>query len=1451
MQLAALVLERLITNKENSLEQVKLISCLALSTWILFQTLKRYRRARNESPEHLSPSTKFLRRCALLLSSLAFILSFAESSFRYSILLINVTSLHYAENFAYPSRVASNELILWWLAYACILAYKAIFNSTLEWVEFLPLVFVQFALAVTIFNLEIASCPGRPSSFEDANVFQKLSRGFLNPMLETVALKNELPPAVATPRPRTFQVSETVKDFDIAFEKSSGFKSFRIVVSLIRIYPGTILKILISDVVTANASFLKPWLLSRFLSSLRTLKSDKINSTFILKSLLLATCFGFQDLLAKAIRSARAFYGNDTTGMIRVALLSAIYRKTFRMSSQSKRKHNVASIINLSQKDVVTLQSIFATLANLASMPVKFIVGLVQVYRILGNHVIAVIPVYLVYILGNIYLNKLNNNKRPELAKALNNRISSTLSLLGNIKSVKLYAWENPFIAKVQADREAEVNLHLKFKKITSIFMSINSQLDSLMLVTMFILFLWGQNLPLSTEKMVALVSLTRISSRPLISLYRYWHTLTQKLSAESRLIEFLTLPEESSENYTHIEKVPSNDWDAPLIDVVDADIAWSSSTDEKPHMALHNLSLKVKRGDFCCVLGGVGTGKTALIETLIGEQKITKGSVTIRGSIAYAGQDVWLQFLSVRDNIIFGLEYDEAFYRKVVRACDMERDLEQFPDGDNTLIGEKGISLSGGQKARLALARAVYSRADIFILDDVLSAVDQHVAKVLLKELFSPEGLLASKAVVMATHSTKALKLTSQVLCLAKGGHPQYYGDARSAKPENFISTLSADTADQLDASAALLPDASFDRRLSILQRIDELSTKAGCSLHDEVPLVDPLNPNSNAKVEYFASSEITSKSSMFTVLKRYLMLGSIRTLPFMALGLGLSSIIGILIEIWLSYWSSKNVIGLRASRSYLLVYIAMTCGSSVLSATVKYVQTGMISFNRNTALHSQMIENVAHAPMLFFERTPLGFILAKFTRDFAKVEDSISNGLHGCLTDSISAVLNLSVAIAGTPIIILLVIPSAIQCHRYAKKYHSTTRFTRRLLTSTRGATLSHLEESYRGITTISTFKMRDVFFRGMEKRLENWLQFFWIYFHMRYWLMIRMAFTSNLILSCTTVSLVLSTKYLEISVGFAAVVIVAVENALRSATSLISSFPEFEVDVHALDSIYELIDEPPEPPYELESDFLSAENNEKGGIIKLHDPWLRQGCIEFQNYSARYTVNQEPVLKGIEMKVAPQEKIGIVGRTGAGKSTLVSALFRLIEACEGQIVIDGKNTSELGLYTLRHSMSIIPQDAQIFSGTLRMNLDPMSQSDDATLWKILSLCHLSSHFDSSHAKGLDTMLDEGGVNISRGQAQLICLGRALLRPSKVLIMDEATASVDPNTDSLVQATIREKFKDRTILTVAHRIATIMDSDRVFVFDHGRLAEEGSPDSLLKRKGKFYELVTAHNTL
>nr|UJH94532.1 Ycf1.3 [Starmerella bombicola] len=1450
MKLAPLVLERLIINKESSLEQVELSGCLALSAWVLFQTLKRYDRARNQRLEPLPPSTAFLRRCALALSFLVFVLSFVGSSFRYSILLFYITFLHYAENFVYPSRVAPNELILWWLAYACNLAYKAIFVSTSGRGKFPSLVFVQIALAVTLLILEITSSPIRPSTFEDSHVFQKLSCGFLNPMLETVAQNNELPPTAATRRPQTFQVSEAVSDFNTAFEKSSSFKSFRIVVSICRIYPGTVLKILATDVVSANASFLKPWLLSRFLSSIRALKSDNTNSTLILQSLLFATGFGFQNLLVKAIRSARAFYGTDTTGMIRVALLSALYRKTFRMSSQSKRKHNVASIINLSQKDVVTFQSIFANIARLASLPIKFVVGLVQVYRILGTYVIAVIPVYLVYILGNIYLNNLNSNKRPELAKALNNRISSTLSLLGNIKSVKLYAWENPFIAKVQADREAEVNLHLKFKKISSIFTSINSQLDSLMLITIIVLFLYGQNLPLSTEKLLALVSLTRISSRPLIALYRYWHTLTQKLSAESRLIEFLTLPEESSENYTHLETAPLNDWDAPLIDVTDADVAWSSSPDEKPHMALHNISLKVKRGDFCCVLGGVGTGKTALIETLIGEQRITKGSVTIRGSIAYAGQDVWLQFLSVRDNITFGLEYDEAFYRKVIRACDMGRDLEQFPDGDNTLIGEKGISLSGGQKARLALARAVYSRADIYILDDVLSAVDQHVAKVLLTELFSPEGLLASKAIVMATHSTKALKLTSQVLCLVKGGYSQYYGDARSAKPENFTSTLSADNADQLDASNALLPDVPFDRRASISQRF-EVSTKAECRFRDEVPLVDPLNPNSNAKVGYFTSSEITSKSSMFTMLKRYLMLGGIRTIPFMALGLGLSSLISILIEIWLSYWSSKNVTGLRASRSYLLVYIALTFGSSVLNAVVKYVQTGMISFNRNTALHSQMIENIAHAPMLFFERTPLGSILAKFTRDFAKVEENISAGVHECLTDCISAVLNLGVAIAGTPIIIFLVIPSAIQCHRYARKFHSTTRFTRRLLNSTRSATLSHLEESYRGITTISTFKMRDVFFRGMENRLENWLQFYWIYFHMRHWLMIRMIITTNLILSCATVSLVLSTKYLEISVGFAAVVVVAVENALHSATSLISSFPEFEVDVHALDSIYELIDEPPEPPYELESDFIMAENNEKGGITKVHVPWLTQGCIEFKDYSARYTADQEPVLKRVEIKVAPQEKIGIVGRTGAGKSTLVSALFRLIEACDGQILIDGKDTSELGLYSLRHSMSIIPQDAQIFSGSLRMNLDPMSQSEDATLWKILSLCHLSSHFDSKHAEGLDTMLDEGGKNISRGQAQLICLGRALLRPSKLLIMDEATAAVDPNTDSLVQATIREEFKDRTILTVAHRLATIMDSDRVFVFDHGKLAEEGSPDSLLKRKGKFYELVTAHNTI
>ncbi|CDH53089.1 multidrug resistance-associated protein 1 [Lichtheimia corymbifera JMRC:FSU:9682] len=1157
------------------------------------------------------------------------------------------------------------------------------------------------------------------------------------------------------------------------------------------------------------------------------------------------------------------FHRCFTTGMrLRAALVTAIYRKTLVLSNGSRQQSTVGEIVNHMSVDAQRLMDLCTYFHIAWSGPFQIVIALVLLWRTMGPSIWAGVAILVLAVPLNTYLAKKMRTLQKRQMGNKDARVKLMNEILNGIKVIKLYAWENPFMEKISFIRN---DLELAtLKKIGVLTASQNftwSSIPFFVSLTTFAVFIATTDTPLTSEIAFVAISLFTLLQFPLSV---FPNVITSMIEASVSLyrIEGYLCSEELDPNaVTRVDYRTLRNWSpkVPLVEIDNGTFKWSDN-DREP--VLDDINLEVKKGEVTAVVGRVGSGKSSLISSLLGDMVKQTGNVTLRGSVAYVPQQPWVMNATLRDNIVFGHRWDPEFYDRVLEACSLKSDIAILSAGDQTEIGERGINLSGGQKARVSLARAIYARADIYLLDDPLSAVDAHVGKHIFEHVIGPDGLLRNKARVLVTHGIAYLHKVDNVVMLREGKvilngpfdelmnqRSELYALITEFSNQRSASNSDDDTEETFDAlaeeslatpagqceeEATLNREQEYARRERLSSTSSELSVKtlrraSMASLSKQARKVQSDGKDRLMTIEETAKGSVSNQ-----VYKEYMkscsFAGVVMVLGFQILAQAAQ--VGT--NVWLKHWSSNNQRD-QANNNvwlYLGIYAAIGWSSAIFTVGQTLALWVLCAIRSARILHSNMLNTVIHSPMSFFDTTPLGRILNRFSKDQHTVDEVLPRAFQSYFRVLFSVIATICVIAFSTPFFLTVIIPLGF-IYLYIQRYYlATSRELRRLDSVGKSPIYSHFQETIAGVSTIRAYEQQRRFVFENETRLDDNQRAYFPSISCNRWLAVRLEFMGSIIIFGAAIFAVLGVLYGS-SYLDAGLVGLSVSYALSVTQALnwvIRSYCEIETNIVSLERVKEYIDLPTEK-YE--------------SVRNVDAAWPEKGEIEFHDYGARYRSGLDLALRDLSMNVSPKEKIGIVGRTGAGKSSMSLSLFRIIEAAEGNITIDGVDIASLRLFDLRSRLTIIPQDPVLFAGSVRENLDPFGTASDAALWQALELAHLKDHVSKMDGK-LNAVVLEGGDNFSVGQRQLICLARALLRRSNILILDEATAAIDVETDAIIQETIRREFADCTILTIAHRINTVMDSDRILVLDKGHIAEFDSPQRLVEDQNSiFYSMA------
>ncbi|KAF3988772.1 hypothetical protein FT663_03860 [Candidozyma haemuli var. vulneris] len=1162
----------------------------------------------------------------------------------------------------------------------------------------------------------------------------------------------------------------------------------------------------------------------------------------------------------------RAF---DLGMKIKSSMISVIYNKSLVLSNEMKQQSNTGDIVNLMSVDTQRLQDLVQNLQIIWSGPFQIVLCLYSLHGLLGNSMWAGVAIMVIMIPLNAVIARTMKNLQKTQMKYKDARSRLISEILNNIKSLKLYGWEDPYMEKLKHVRNEQELRNLKrmgmFGALSTSTWSLTPILVSCSTFALFVIN--NKDKTLSTDIVFPALSLFNLLSFPLAVVPMVITNIVESQVAISRLTKFLNGSELQSNAVTKLPKASSVGDVA--VSIKNGTFLWSKQKGEESYkVALSNINLSVKKGELDCIVGKVGSGKSSVLQSLLGDLYKLDGEVKVRGKVAYVSQVPWIVNGSVKENILFGHKDEPEFYQKVLKACALTVDLKILPKGDRTEVGEKGISLSGGQKARLALARAVYARADVYLLDDPLSAVDEHVGRHLIDHVLGPNGLLKSKCKILATNAIHVLSIADNMhmvkdgSLVEQGTYLEIMSQERSqlrqlilsfGKKRGDDSTVPSSSAtsvkggnsdlDDLKGSGTLeSSENSSDFEVSSLRRASDATL-----ITDEERLLrstdedeeEEEDEDAEARKEKYQQGKVK-----WDVYKSYARAcGPVSVLIFLSSTI-VSMTFNVSSNVWLKHWSEVNTeMGFNPSLvKYLGIYFLLGFGYSISMMSQMIVMWILCTINGSKKMHNDMATSVLRAPMSFFETTPIGRILNRFSNDIYKIDEVLGRVFAMFFTNSARVLFTILVICYSTWQFIFIALPLSVLYVYYQQYYLKTSRELRRLDSVSRSPIFANFQESLNGVSIIRAYGQEDRFKFLNQARIDKNMRAYHPSVNANRWLAVRLEFLGSLIILASSGLAILTLKSSGISAGLVGLSVSYALQITQSLNWIVRMTVEVETNIVSVERVLEYSELTPEAPEIIEDNRPPAS-------------WPAKGELIFKNYSTRYRPELDLVLKNVNLKVKPHEKIGIVGRTGAGKSSLTLALFRIIEAAEGHIEIDNLDTSKLGLQDVRHNLSIIPQDAQVFEGTIRDNLDPSGAYTDEAIWKALELSHLKDHVlkmyeerdaeeqDSDNA--LDVKMSEGGSNLSVGQRQLMCLARALLIPSHILVLDEATAAVDVETDRVLQDTIRTEFKDRTILTIAHRLNTIMDSDRIVVLEQGEVAEFDSPENLLKNKDSlFYAL-------
>lgn len=1139
---------------------------------------------------------------------------------------------------------------------------------------------------------------------------------------------------------------------------------------------------------------------------------------------LLFLCTCIQSLILQ-----RYFHVCFVSGMrLRSAIIGAVYRKALVISSAARRTSTVGEMVNLMSVDAQRFMDLITYINMIWSAPLQVVLALYFLWQNLGPSVLAGVAVMLLMVPVNAVIAMKTKTYQVAQMKSKDQRIKLMNEMLNGIKVLKLYAWELAFKDKVSQIRESELKVLKKAAYLGAVSTFTWVCAPFLVALSTFSVYvLIDEHNVLDAQKAFVSLALFNILRFPLNMLPMVISSMVQASVSLKRLRVFLSHEELQEDSVDH--KVVAGS--PHSITIEDGVFSWSRA--ESP--TLKRLNVCIPEGSLVAVVGHVGSGKSSLLSALLGEMDKLEGTVAVKGSVAYIPQQAWIQNSSLKDNILFGQDRKEVWYRRVVEACALQPDLDILPAGDETEIGEKGVNLSGGQKQRVSLARAVYCDRSVYLLDDPLSAVDAHVGKHIFEEVIGPQGLLKDKTRVLVTHGLSYLPQTHLILVML---------DGEITEVGSYQQLMATDGA-----------FAEFQRTYATVDQTedDESPPKSGTKAKENgsvTTLVGSPGANSTSKVSLMEKEEkqLDQKTKDPKVGKLTeadkASTGKVKLSVFWsylkAIGLVLSCLslllflthhlVSMFSNYWLSLWTDDPVVnGTQPDRLMRLgVYgaLGLSQGVAVFGYSLAMSIGGILA---SRFLHQSMLYDVLRSPMFFFERTPSGNLVNRFAKEMDTIDSVIPSILKMFMGSMFNVLGSCVIILIATPLVAIIIPVLGLLYFLVQRFYVASSRQLKRLESVSRSPIYTHFNETLLGTSVIRAFGEQERFIRESDRRVDHNQKAYYPSIVANRWLAVRLEFVGNCIVSSAALFAVIARE--SLSPGIMGLSISYALQLTASLTWLVRMSSDVETNIVAVERVKEYSDTEKEAQWNQQTSSLPP-------------GWPNTGSITISGFGLRYREDLDLAIRNISISISGGEKVGIVGRTGAGKSSLTLGLFRIIEAAEGKIFIDGVDISQLGLHELRSRITIIPQDPVLFSGSLRMNLDPFDSYSDEEVWRALEFSHLKS-FVSGLPDKLSHECSEGGENLSVGQRQLLCLARALLRKTKILVLDEATAAVDMETDNLIQSTIRSQFEDCTVLTIAHRLNTIMDYTRVLVLDKGEMCEFDCPSSLIRQRGAFYQMA------
>uniref|UniRef100_A0A4W2FW02 Multidrug resistance-associated protein 4-like n=1 Tax=Bos indicus x Bos taurus TaxID=30522 RepID=A0A4W2FW02_BOBOX len=1083
------------------------------------------------------------------------------------------------------------------------------------------------------------------------------------------------------------------------------------------------------------------------------------------------------------------FYHMQRVGMrLRVAVCHMIYHKTLRLSSSAMGKTTTGQIVNLLSNDVNRFDQVTTFLHYLWVGPLQVIAVTALLWMEIGMSCLAGMAVLIILLLLQSCFGMSFSSLRSKTAALTDDRIRTMSEVITGIRTVKMNVWEQSFIDLITRLRRKEISKILRSSYLRGMNLTSFFAMSKIMIFVTFIANELLDNLITASQVfvVVTLFEALRFSST------LYFPLAIEKVSEaviSIRRIKNFLLLDEVSQCYPQL---PSDG--KTIVDVQAFTASWEKAS-ETP--TLQGLSFSVRPGELLAVVGPVGAGKSSLLCALLGELPPGQGKISMHGRIAYVSQQPWVFPGTVRSNILFGKKYEEDRYEEVIKACALEEDLQLLEDGNLTELGDGGTPLSEGQKARISLARAVYQDADIYLLDDPLSAVDAGISRHLFEQCI--HQALKEKITILVTHQLQYLKDASQILILKDGMVVERGTYSEFLKSRIDIFSIFEKGNEQSEPSP--IPGAPTVISESLVQSLQSPRP----SLKDAAP---EDQESENIQVTLPLEDHLEGKVGFKTYANYFTAGADWSVIIFLILVNISAQVTYILQDWWLAFWANvqsdlyfggyvkENEEVVFVLNWYLGVYSGLTV-STVLFGITRSLLIFYILVNSSQTLHNKMLESILRAPVLFFHRNPIGRILNRFSKDIGHMDDLLPLIFLDFIQTFLLVIGVVGVMVAAIPWSAIPMIPLGIISFVLRRYFLETSRDVKRLECTTRSLVFSHLTSSLRGLWTIRACKAEQKFQKVFDSHQDLHSEAWFLLLTTSRWLAVNLDVTCAIFVTI---------------VAFGALTLVEIltpgqVGLVLSLTLTLTGMFQWCIRQSA----------------EAENMVISVERGIEYTALGKELPWKpkyrpppswpQNGEI-YINMNFGYSSDGPVVFKDLEMSIDPGQKCGIVGRTGTGKTSLIAALFRLSEP-EGGIQIDGIWTSNIGLHDLRKKMSVAPQ------------------------------VQLKESIEGLPAK-MNTELAESGLNLSVGQKQLVCLARTILRKNQILILDKATSYVDPRTDELIQKKIHERFAQCTVLTITHRLSTVIDCEWIMVLDSGTQKEYSRPYNLLRdRNSLFYKMV------